>query len=268
MKRTLRMIAKALLPEATLTLLRVRRALRGSTDPEARLLPLLARDGAFLDVGANMGSWSGPAARVFRMVHAFEPNAGLAAALRTAAPPNVMVHEVALSDREGVGRFAVPVYGGQPLNSRASLEPNANSGFGNEVICQVKLTRLDSLGLRDIDAIKIDVEGHESAVLEGGRTTIERERPTLIVEIEERHHAGQSEGIIGALMAQQYLCCFLRDKLLEQFRPGTIDRLQANDLVPVPGERAGQYVNNFIFIPRERPQEVDAIQRYVAGHGR
>jgi FkbM family methyltransferase len=186
-----RRIAKALLPEAAVTLFRVRRALRGSTDAEARLLPVLARDGAFLDVGANLGSWSGTAARVFRRVYAFEPNAGLAAALRTLAPPNLVVHEVALSDRDGAGRFAVPIYGRRPLNTRGSLEPDANPGFEKELVCGVRLSRLDSLDLGNIDVIKVDVEGHEGPVLAGARTTLERERPTLIIEIEERHHAGQ-----------------------------------------------------------------------------
>jgi hypothetical protein len=31
--------------------------------------------------------------------------------------------------------------------------------------------------------VKIDVEGHEHAVIEGGRSTIERDRPFIIIEI-------------------------------------------------------------------------------------
>jgi hypothetical protein len=33
--------------------------------------------------------------------------------------------------------------------------------------------------------VKIDVEGHEHAVIEGGRSSIERDRPFIIIEILE-----------------------------------------------------------------------------------
>ena len=35
--------------------------------------------------------------------------------------------------------------------------------------------------------MKIDVEGHESAVLAGGRSTLETYHPTILVECEARH---------------------------------------------------------------------------------
>jgi hypothetical protein len=41
---------------------------------------------------------------------------------------------------------------------------------------------MDSLGLDDIDFIKIDTEGYEEAVLQGAEHTVLRDRPTIIVE--------------------------------------------------------------------------------------
>lgn len=175
------------------------------------------------------------------------------------------VHAMALSDHEGVGRFAVPMYRGEAMTTRASLEAGANKGF-EEVVHEVELARLDSLGLEGLDVIKIDVEGHEASVIEGAQRTLARERPTLIVEIEERHHVGQSEAIIGRLMGQGYQCVYLSDGRVEIFRAGSISELQPKDLVPLPGSKAASYINNFIFIPDERSLELKSIERFLA-HG-
>jgi hypothetical protein len=43
---------------------------------------------------------------------------------------------------------------------------------------------LDALDLPKVDFIKVDVEGHELAVLRGAVATLERCMPTLLVEID------------------------------------------------------------------------------------
>lgn len=256
-------ILKSFLPPSLLLRAQVRSAMRGSAEAEVKMLPVLARTGSFLDVGANRGAWTGPAARAFGQVHAFEPVAELAAALRTVAPANVVVHELALSDHAGRAAFGIPVHAGRLLTFRATLEAQANVGF-QELKREVTLATLDSLELRAVDAIKVDVEGHEAAMLDGAWRTIERERPTLIVEIEERHHAGGSEAIIDRITARGYVCTFVRDGRLEQYRSGTISDLQPDALVPGPGYKADAYINNFIFSPLERAGEMAAMQRVLA----
>ena len=42
--------------------------------------------------------------------------------------------------------------------------------------------------------MKIDVEGHEIAVRNGGVTTVQENRPSLLVECEERHAQGRPRG--------------------------------------------------------------------------
>ena len=46
----------------------------------------------------------------------------------------------------------------------------------------VKCITIDSLGLKNVCAIKIDVERHEPCVLRGAMQTIERVRPPLLIE--------------------------------------------------------------------------------------
>lgn len=46
---------------------------------------------------------------------------------------------------------------------------------------------LDSYGLNNVDIIKIDVEGFEMEVLQGGEQTIVKNKPIVQVEIDEKH---------------------------------------------------------------------------------
>jgi FkbM family methyltransferase len=262
-KKLAKWIANIFLPGSILLELKARRAWRAPKDVETILLPVFAQNGIFVDVGANIGAWSIVAARIFREVHAFEPEDGLATVLERILPSNVTVHCVALSDREGFGRFAIPILNGRELSTRASLERNANHGL-KETVRQVKLATLDSFDLRGLDAIKIDVEGHEAYVLEGASKSIGRERPFLVVEIEERHHPGQSEAIIESLLSRDYLCSFVRDGQLEHFRSGTVEHIQARFDCEAIGNKPAEYINNFIFFPKERAGLIDVANRILA----
>ena len=46
----------------------------------------------------------------------------------------------------------------------------------------VYATTLDEVAPKRIDVLKIDVEGAEFRVVEGGRTTIERDKPLIVME--------------------------------------------------------------------------------------
>jgi hypothetical protein len=107
----------------------------------------------------------------------------------------------------------------------------------------VKTARIDDLGLADIGFIKIDVEGFEDTVLRGARATIARDRPTLLVEIEEGHTHRPVEDDIAAITALGYDGFFLAN--------GIIRPLATFDPVANRSPTAG-YVNNFIFLPRDR----------------
>ena len=99
------------------------------------------------------------------------------------------VHAVALSNRSGTAQFVVPVSEqGMALHLGGSLKAGA-AEQGPAQRFQVEVRTLDSYGLRDVRAVKVDVEGSEMEVLEGGRETILRDRPALIVELLTGAHA-------------------------------------------------------------------------------
>jgi FkbM family methyltransferase len=55
-------------------------------------------------------------------------------------------------------------------------------GAGATTEMPVHMQTLDSLGLVDVGFLKIDVEGHELAVLRGANETIAKNRPVVFME--------------------------------------------------------------------------------------
>ena len=211
-------------------------------EPELRLLPILAdRRKASIDIGANKGVYTYHLARLTREVHAFEPNPKIFRILNRALPPNVTAYKVALSDRSGDDALIVPARKGGYSNQGASLARNKLAQPNRTT--RVVTARLDDYDLRNIGFIKIDVEGHERAVLDGAAETLRRERPVLLIEVEEAHTGESIETSLGHIESFGYDGLFLsagRMETLARFNPEIHHRKAA---------APDTYVFNFIFLP-------------------
>ncbi|MGE3303203.1 MAG: FkbM family methyltransferase [Hyphomonadaceae bacterium] len=211
-------------------------------EPELRLAPFLLDPArAALDIGANRGVWSHVLARHCPRVFAFEPNPKMFAVLKAAAPANVECHHVALSDRDGTSELLVPRYGAGYSNQHGSLNPARVAGHEHGVV-QVAARRLDSFDLPPIGFMKIDVEGHERAVIEGATALIARDKPALIVEIEQRHTHEPVRALTGRIEALGYEMFFLGPAGLTNGRAFDPETMQRD-----PNDRRA-YVNNFVFL--------------------
>jgi hypothetical protein len=71
-----------------------------------------------------------------------------------------------------------------------TLSPNNALGGALYRELSVAARRLDEIDLPPVGFVKIDVEGHEEAVLRGGEHLLRRDRPIYMIEIEERHNCG------------------------------------------------------------------------------
>ena len=186
-------------------------------EPEARLLPALCDPTrAAVDVGANVGAYSWHMRRYARLCHMFEPNPDLAAklAIGFALRGGVRLHRVALSDQPGTAVLRLPHLGAEELIGLATIDTgNTLAGLAVREI-PVPLRRLDDIKLGDVGFMKIDVEGHELAVLRGATALLRASRPNLLIEAQERHRPNAVHGLAAFLAPFGYSGCFLHDGAL------------------------------------------------------
>lgn len=212
----------------------------------------LMKDDLAIDVGANKGGylWSLSHAVPKGRVFAFEPQPIFFSYLKRNCPraflDNVHIEPFGLSDREGVFSLAVP--GSDPTSPAASFEEAVKNREPHQSY-EVQVTTLDNY-FADIaghvGAIKIDVEGHELAVLKGGVKTILKNKPVIVCESENRHIThGQVGDVLNFIINLGYEGWFIhRDHLvsLKEFNP----LLHQSQVGPKYWEDP-DYCNNFIF---------------------
>jgi len=221
------------------------RILFGGFAAHPAALAFLPADGTAIDVGANLGEWTVPLARkagAGGRVLAVEPNPLIAEALgRTLVINNLRqarVLAVALSDRAGNATLV--------LDTASSGESRLAEPRPGERGVAVPARRLDDLaaehGLDRLDLVKIDVEGHERQVLEGGAQTLARFRPALVIE--SGHESADDRGAIAALMERlgYEFVAVLHDH-------GALPAAAA-DYRAARGACAGKEAHNLLLLPR------------------
>ncbi len=213
---------------------------------EFALIPFLcAKEKTSIDVGANVGVWTWAMARHSKEVHAFEPNPKNLSKLRRNVGKlnNVSIHGIALADTEGEATLRIPRGPKGHSNQRASLSTAAVGDDQAFTALAVKQKRLDDCAIHNVGFIKIDVEGFEQTVLDGAQATIARDRPNLLIEIEEAHNKIPIEEAVRHVEDLGYRCHTLRHGALEPF--SNFDAEARHRFPKAPQD----YVFNFIFLP-------------------
>ncbi len=230
-------------------------------DVEAKLLRSIGMmPSVMLDIGANTGFYSAIMEDIVGSdnLYVFEPLPELSRYLRTRFK-KAHVFDVALSEREETGRIRVPFIDGERYDTRASLnrhvEPN-QTGF-EEV--DVRLIPLDhivrKLQLKSIGFVKIDVEGHELEVINGGVETISRFKPLLLVEIEARHHRCPIADIFSRVEAIGYKGYYISPEHFELLRTEQFDADRDQNQEYLRRRQFLRYLNNFFFVPESNEND-------------
>lgn len=233
-------LKRMLPPRARIAYLHDRNLRKG--EPELRLVPILAdKRRVSIDVGANKGVYSYALLPHSKAVHAFEPNPKLFRVLSDWARGQVELHPEALSNVSEVADLLVPRSANGFSNQGASLSATKVSGDHRKL--PVRAVRFDDLGIGDVGFMKIDVEGFEREVLEGAAETLRRDRPNLLIEMEEAHTHVPISDMVATVMGYGYNCFALVRGTLTPFA-----RLDPEAHHRRPASRE-DYVFNFIFLP-------------------
>jgi FkbM family methyltransferase len=220
----------------------------GYPDPELHLLPSLCEETkCSVDIGSHKGDYAFHMLRHSSRCHIFEPRPGAIKKIRgrlEGASLPVTVHSMALSDTEG--SMSLRVVPGCP--ERSTLETSNQLEELEEKHVTVPVRRLDDCELGEVGCIKIDVEGHEEAVVKGAIQTIRRDRPSLIIEAEERHNPGGLERLTSLLSPLGYEGHFLKSGELRSIESFDVYEHQTSLISSKYVGEKENYINNFIFI--------------------
>lgn len=151
-----------------------------------------------LDVGANFGYYGLKIATHLRkqcQVHSFEPDPSNFARLEHHIKVNgmtgvVVPHHCGLADQ--IGFAHLKARHGNSGSANLDVSPDASG---------IPLTTVDDFvtgqQIERIDFIKIDVEGFEERVLRGGRDTLARFHPLILIELEPPRLALKGSSVVA-----------------------------------------------------------------------
>lgn len=185
-------------------------------EPELRGLDALVRPGdEVFDVGAANGMYTIPFAALVGprgRVHSCEPHPLRQRQLR-ALRAALGVRQVRLKDA-AVGsepgdftmrvpyRFVFPIYGHAHIARGAQIDPTVRTRSWTTPVHTIDGI-VESDAIASVSFIKVDVEGFEPHVIEGAAATIDRDRPSLLLEIEDRHlarYGRDGDGFVSGLL--------------------------------------------------------------------
>ena len=180
---------------------RIERSIAKPLEPELLILDKLCDNSkSSIDIGVFRGVYSFKMSEYSKKIYGFEANPIMFKSLiknLTKLKDNIEIYNIALSNSNGFTKLKVPIRKESNFKANfedyyegglATIEPDNNLNNKNFDTFDTKTLRLDNFNFKEkIGFIKIDVEGHELSVLEGGEKLLKKDKPNLLIEIEKRH---------------------------------------------------------------------------------
>ena len=224
----------------------------------ALLITRLCRtDGTFIDVGAHIGSILSEVQSNLPSVKIVAVEADPQKSRRLSIKfPKVTVHNVAAGDHDACVSFFVDLHrpGCSSLN-----RPAETTNAGNEL--KVSMRRLDDLipSHKDVDVIKMDIEGAELIALRGSTMILSEGRPTVMFEsgsLRQESEAGKRD--LWKHLASNDYVVVVPNRVAHDDDGLSCDGFVESHVYP-------RRCTNYFAIARERRTEIRDLARNVLG---
>lgn len=147
---------------------------------------LIKENDIVIDVGANIGCTSILFGELADQVFSFEPSTTtfnlLKKNIKQSRLENITLFNYALGSRESISAITY-----SPNNRSGGFVSNKTTITTGHITEKIKITKLDDfihdLDIKQIDFMKIDVEGFEKEVIDGAKNTIEKFQPIIVLEL-------------------------------------------------------------------------------------
>jgi FkbM family methyltransferase len=157
---------------------------------------LIPADAVVLDIGANIGIMTAFLAKAVPQghIHAIEPIpenfAALSRIVRHFKFKNVTLHAFALGESEGELKMVMPEVSNVRMQGLSHVVHESITEYNEGEFYTVPQHSLDQLPelVKDVAAIKIDVENFEYFVFRGAAETLRRYRPLIYCELWENEN--------------------------------------------------------------------------------
>lgn len=235
-------------------------------EPELLYITRIIEQGkVVIDIGANLGEYLYilEKSNKFTDVIGIEPNQKLSQRLKKLFP-KCKVFNLAISNTNENKKLKIPLINGKYFDSRATFEDFTDVDEVDQMYIDVQSQTLDRFVqenlIKNIGLIKIDVEGHEVQVIESACQTIERERPILLVEIEQRHHKYPITDIFDKIVSYDYRGYIFSMELMQllELKDFAVSKYQQISCL-----KTEKYLNNFLFIPNESYLTLNSLNSMI-----
>ena len=183
------------------------------TELKPVLTPYIPRDAVVADVGGHSGQFAklfagmAPAGRIYTFEPGAYPRSILQTAIRLRRLNNVTLVPKGLGDKPSKLGLSTPVKVRGSLRFGLAHMGSASAGTGDRTgeslqSESVEVTTLDRFAadvcLTRLDFLKADIEGWEQRMLEGGKATIGKFRPVILIELVDDHLARAGDTLDSA----------------------------------------------------------------------